>query len=226
MPKRRWASRIGPMVICWEADGIRYEMTSSEHGEAITHMSSEREAVGGRSAPKWIEMNTMGGAGPDMHVRVEVRDGSPEIVELGWKARPEQREVRQRDLRGLDLNKLAIDIYASFFAEKRPPFPAYSEDGSLPSDELLDEWAAGVRKSKQAARNFVDRQRRPREYRTMTDDKLRVVADVYRANVNKRAPTQAVAKHFGVGNRTASTYVQKARERGLLPPTIRGKKNA
>ncbi len=225
MSERRWNSRIGPAVITWQGDGIRYSMTTSdEYGESITSSSKESELVGERRVPKWIELNTTGGAGPDMRVRAEIRGGSPEIVELGWKVRPGEREIRQKDLRGIDITKLAIDLYATCF-EERHPFPK-GPDGDFPSDDQLDEWAAKVRKSRQAARNFVDRQRRPREHRAINDDLLRSVAVVYRANVSKRAPTQAVAKHFGVGNRMASTYVQKARERGLLPPTIRGKKNA
>lgn len=226
MPERRWKSQIRPAVITWqEEDGIWYSMSvSEEYGETITSTSKERELVGERRVPKWIELKTTGGAGPDMHVRAEIREGSPEIVELGWKVRPGEREIRQKDLRGIDITKLAIDLYANCFQELHP-LPK-GPDGDFPSDDQLDEWAAKVRQSRQAARNFVDRQRRPRENRVMTDDFLRSVAEVYRANVNNRAPTQAVAKQFAVGNRRASTYVQKARERGLLPPTIRGKKNA
>lgn len=215
---------IGPAVIKWQEGGTWYTMSTSEYGESIYSASKESEAVGERRVPKWIELTTIGGAGPDMRARVEIRDGSPEVVELGWKVRPGQREIRQKDLRDIDIAKLAIDLYASCF-EERFPFPK-APDGEFPTDGQLDEWAAQQRSAKQAARNFVDRQRRPREQRVMTEDLLRTVAEVYRANINKRAPTQAVAQHFGVGNRRASTYVQKARESGLLPATIRGKKNA
>lgn len=208
----------------WKEAGTTYTMTTSEYGDSVYSRSKESEAVGEKRVPKWIELTTIGGAGPDMRARVEIRDGSPEVVELGWKARPGQREIRQKDLKGIDVAKLAIDIFASCF-EERHKFPQ-SPEGEFPSDEQLDEWAAQVRKSRQAARNFVDRQRRPREYRAINDDLLRSVAEVYRANVTTRAPTQAVAKHFGVGNRMASTYVQEARARGFLPPTIRGKKKA
>jgi hypothetical protein len=56
----------------------------------------------------------------------------------------------------------------------------------------------------------------------ITDLLLREVARVYRANLGS-GPTQAVAKHFGRGHRTATLYVAKARERGFLGPAIRGK---
>lgn len=224
MAERRWKSVIGPSVIQWQEAGTRYTLTTSDYGDSITSASKEKELVGKKLVPKWIELTTTGGAAPDMRVRVEIRDGSPEVVELGWKARSDQREIRQKDLRGIDIAKLAIDLYGTCF-EERHPFPK-GPDGEFPTDEQLDEWAAKVRKSRKAARNFVDRQRRPREYRAINDDLLRAVAEVYRANITKRAPTQAVAKHFGVGNRMASEYVQRARAQGLLPPTVRGKKNA
>lgn len=51
------------------------------------------------------------------------------------------------------------------------------------------------------------------------------VAEVYRRNING-APTQAVAKAFGVKSRMASTYVDRARQAGLLPQTKQGKKKA
>lgn len=225
MANRKWKSGIGPVVITYRQGGRRYTMTASEAGgEAITSQSNESELVGTKRVPKWIELTTTGGVAPDMRVRVEVRDGSPQVVEIGWKVRAGEREVLHKDLRDIDLPKLAIDLYASCFQEIHP-FPE-GPDGAFPDDDQLDEWAAQVRKSKQAARNFVDRQRRPKEHRAINDELLKSVAKVYRANIANRAPTQAVAKHFGVGNRMASTYVQKARGRGLLSPTTRGKKNA
>jgi len=221
-PKR--LSMIGPPTIVFNQGGRRYEMTVSDEGESTTVASAEAEDVGGSRVPKWIELTTTGGAGPDMFLRVEVRDGSPQVVELGWKVRPAQREIRQKDLRGVDVAKLAVDLYASWVAQT-DPYPR-GPDGSSPDFEQISEWSARVRDANQVAMNFLERQRRPREYREMTDEKLRLVAEVYRANINKRAPTQAVAKHFAVGNRMASTYVTKAREKGFLPKTKRGKKQA
>lgn len=56
----------------------------------------------------------------------------------------------------------------------------------------------------------------------ITDELLREVADVYRANVDDR-PTIAVAEHFGRQHRTAALYVKKARERGFLGAAAVGK---
>lgn len=70
-------------------------------------------------------------------------------------------------------------------------------------------------------RRFVARVGR----RDITPTLLDKVAQVYRDNIDGY-PTKAVQHHFQVSQRTAAGYVSKARERGLLPPTKRGKKNA
>jgi len=55
--------------------------------------------------------------------------------------------------------------------------------------------------------------------RHVTDDVLREVAQIYRDNVDGN-PTAAVARHTGRAHRTAALYVQKAREKGFLGPSI------
>jgi hypothetical protein len=62
-------------------------------------------------------------------------------------------------------------------------------------------------------------------HRAVTPELLKSVAEVYRRNID-RVPTQAVARSFGVKSRMASTYVDRARRAGYLPPTKQGKKKA
>ena len=62
-------------------------------------------------------------------------------------------------------------------------------------------------------------------HRVLNHHVLRLVAEIYRANI-KHAPTKAVAKHFGLKDRMASTYVDRARKAGHLPPTKQGRKQA
>ena len=64
-----------------------------------------------------------------------------------------------------------------------------------------------------------------RTSRDITPQLLERVAKVYRDNIDKY-PTKAVQHHFQVSQRMAAEYVSRARKRGLLPPTKRGKKNA
>ncbi|MQA82929.1 MAG: hypothetical protein GEV10_31500 [Streptosporangiales bacterium] len=51
-------------------------------------------------------------------------------------------------------------------------------------------------------------------------------ARVYKEAYATRSPTQAVADHFTISKDAAAKRVARARERGLLPRTTRGKSNA
>ncbi len=50
------------------------------------------------------------------------------------------------------------------------------------------------------------------------------VAEIYRRSASK--PTKAVQKNFNVPYATAATWVRKAREKGYLPPTTRGRRSS
>lgn len=182
---------------------FRYE------GQLIEWTRSHTKAtIGGVEVPEWVSQRRHGKGNPDMFVKAAVRDGSPQVVELSFICQPGQSEVRPKHLRELDLEQLAKDLYAFEVLD------ADLDDGPLA-------WETASR----AANKFIQRQRLPRDYRRIDDAHLQEVAEVYRANFSS-APTQAVAKHFGVKDRMAATYVKKARDRGLLPQTKRGKKQA
>lgn len=159
--------------------------------------------------PKWITEHRHATRGPDRFLKVEVRDGAPELVELSFRSKQGHGEIRDSHVRAEQVNRLAIDLYASSFMDL----------GDLSGSSEDRERAIA------AAKRLVERQKLPREYRDLNDDMLREVAEVYRAHI-KDAPTRAVAKHFGVGARMASTYVDKSRKKGLLPPTKQGQKKA
>ncbi|MDQ1361408.1 MAG: hypothetical protein QOJ44_1785 [Acidimicrobiaceae bacterium] len=201
-------SRIGPIQLRFRYQGHWCVMSTSGDRETLKRISDDAEVIEGVEVPTWIELNTSGGADPDMRVRVELRDGSPHVVELAWSSGPHQSEIRQKHLRQTDLGKLAIDLYVSVIAKGH----------KVPDVER-------IRESKRIAQKFVERQRLPRERRAMTQDFLRKVAEVYRENID-RAPTKAVAEMFNVKGRMASKYVDKARQAGYLPPTTRGQKKA
>jgi hypothetical protein len=171
-------------------------------------VSHERVEMNGVQVPVWVKERRHGVGGPNLTVKVAVREGSPEVVELSFRSGPDQSEVRQKHLRAVDVDRLASDLYAVFVAE-------------FGENPTRDDEARAMR----VAEKIIERQRLPREYRILTDDVLRQVAEVYRANI-KRAPTQAVAKQFGVKDRMASAYVDRARKAGHLPPTKQGQKKA
>lgn len=172
--------------------------------------STAHEIIEGVKTPAWMEYRQYGGSDPDNLVRVELRDGSPQVVQLNWISQRHQSEIKQKHLRVIELDSVATDLLATLIAADI----SHAEDS--PDDQ---------ERVRRFATKFVERQRMPREYRIITDDFLRSVAQVYRTNLN-HAPTKAVAKHFGVRDRMASTYVDRARKAGHLPPTKQGQKKA
>ena len=132
----------------------------------------------------------------------------PELVQLRFEVQPGQSEVGEKHVRKLEVNRLATDLYAVFVAE-------------FGADPSRSEEARAMR----VAEKFIERQRLPRDYRVLNDEVLQKVAEVYRNDID-HAPTKAVVKHFGVKDRMASTYVDRARKAKHLPPTKQGQKKA
>ncbi len=191
---------IGPIRLRMKHKGRQVEWS----------FSSKEQTVDGVHIPTWIEQRQLGGSGPDTFIRVELRDGSPQVVQLSFSSGQQQNEVQQKHLRSVDVDRLATDLLAPWIAEE------FTEPGAS-----RDEYERAER----IAIKFLERQRLPREYRVITHDFLKSVGEVYRQNIS-HAPTKAVAKAFGVKDRMASTYVDRARKAGYLPPTKQGQKKA
>jgi hypothetical protein len=143
------------------------------------------------------------GRGPDIELTFEVRNGRHECR----GARVSSPDDAAREVTASDLAGVRIDDTLEMAME-------YIFRGST-GDEA-SEIARGV-EARRAARDA----RASRKVK-ITDALLREVASVYRANVNGK-PTEAVASHFGRQHRTATQYIQKARERGFLGAAIKGK---
>jgi hypothetical protein len=205
-------SMIGPIQVVFREHGHRVIMSMSGDRETVKRVADHSEVIEGVEVPRSIEVTTSGGADPDMHVRVELRDGSPVLTELSWKSGPGQNEIQQKHLRQTEVAKLVTDLVVSTIWS-----------GDVRRGETPD--VAALRESKMTAQRFVDRQRLPRERRVMTDGFLRNVAEVYRENIDG-APTKAVGETFNVRPRMASKYVDRARQKGFLPRTVRGQKKA
>lgn len=152
---------------------------------------------------------------PEVSADVEVgADGIPECKEVRITTVGAGRAVRARDLRAVKLDGL-LDTGYGMAALRSTPSPF--RDGPRSDGEL--DWVSGTtarqsRAAFSAARN--------RKKRSVDDDLLREVAEVYRANLD-RSPTRAVAERFGKAPSTAARYVQSARERGFLGAAINGK---
>jgi hypothetical protein len=192
-------------------------ITSTDRGYMLK-ISGEYDVIENHWMPIWVEWVTHGYDGPDLLARIEVRSGRPELVRLEWSANQHQREIRERDLRALEIVGLVEVLYAGLTYQVDPETGAtHRATGATDGGEHPPAFFA--------AQRFIDRQRRPEIYRTMTPDTLKAVAKIYTDAVGG-APRAAVARLLGVSPRTASRYVDAAREAGLLPKTSRGRKNA
>ncbi|MBX7451934.1 hypothetical protein GR927_28425 [Mycolicibacterium sp. 3033] len=219
---------IGPIQVEFRERGHRVLMSTSGDKDTVKRVADETELLEDVEVPRSIELTTSGGADPDMYVRVELRDGSPVLAELSWKSGPHQGEIRQKHLRQTDVAKLVTDLVVSTISRERGMSTAALSERLLADDvdvETVMELKRLKRQSQDAARRFVERQRLPRERRVMTDEFLLKVAEVYRENIDG-APTKVVGETFGVQPRMASKYVDRARQKGFLPPTVRGQKKA
>lgn len=167
-----------------------------------------------RFLPAWVEFDLFGHNEPDTHFRVELRDAVPRLVELSFRAGPDQGEVRQKHLRATELASLVNSIYRHWIFEVRDVWRDGPDGIAIP--------AIGEEQHR-VLRNLVDDMRTGRRY--VDAQLLREVAEVYRTNF-EHAPAEAVARAFGVKPRMAHEYIKRARDRGFLPPTTQGKKKA
>jgi hypothetical protein len=175
-----------------------------EVGEGITvRVSGEHELVADLYLPIWLEMSSGLPDTPQHFARIELRDQRPEVVAVSWTSGPGQSEIKQKHLRVGQIGEL-LDVYRGYTLRV-----VETEHGRL----VLN-----------GRRGDMETLRAP-GHRAITDEFLASVADVYRRNID-HAPTQAVARTFGVKPRMASNYVDRARKAGHLPPTKQGKKRA
>jgi hypothetical protein len=158
----------------------------------------------GTLLPRSFEAGFPDDAGAPMLVlRIEMRAGIPQCRQLLLASPPDTREVRQSDLRSVDVEH---------FLREACHLAAVHVTGEHDAGVLEVSDDAADADHAQVARSLTRARRNTR--RRIADDQLPHVADVYRANPGR--PTAAVADHFGLPLRTASLYVKRAREAGQL----------
>ena len=74
---------------------------NEEEGYAVA-WSGEYEVIENFWIPTWIEFTTFGSDDPDTLIRVELRDGSPQVVRLDWTSQPGQSEIKEKHLRRIE----------------------------------------------------------------------------------------------------------------------------
>lgn len=176
---------------------------------------SEQVRIGDRLIPPWVDVVMPGAGGqPRLTLRFEVIDKIPQCREVRIASVDGGREVRPSDLKAVHVTQMLEEIFAWLSMRV-----VEEGDEQITAVEEWDEQAQIT-----AVRDIAAA-RKGRHVRKVTPELLAEVAQIYRENIAGN-PTQAVATAFGVSKRTASLYVQRAREAGHLPPTTRGKKQA
>lgn len=178
----------------------------------------------GWAVPAWVEVEFLTDPGEVwLRSRVEVAvEVGPRVTRLEFLAESgEPLGIRQSDLRGVEVAAVAEYSIALFARERRPR--TVEVDGEQVTYSAFVPVTDQARLA-QAAGKLRD-MRAGQTSRGITPQLLQQVARIYRANVDGN-PNKAIEVHFGVAQRTAAEYVSRARKRGLLPPTTRGKKQA
>lgn len=160
--------------------------------------------VGERELPTRFALVFRPGRGrdePGWMAEFHVRDGIPQCRHIIVSSTENGREVRTSDLRALHVEDLLEGASANVAARR-----VVDDEGQARMVRDLGDWQTVVKTVRAARRNGR---------RKVTDEMLREVADVYRANADDD-PMNAVAAHFDKAYRTARLYVKHARDRGLL----------
>lgn len=161
------------------------------------------ETVGDRLVPSPIEVDFPGGDGqPSLFGVIEVIDGVPRWTELTLRRTEGGREIRERDLRAIELDNWLEAFVASMSGQIRQ-----RDDGVIEAVYRSNE--ASVREGMKAIRNIRKGSRRP-----MTADRLSRVAEAY--NAQETGGIEAVEVAFTVSRSTAIRYINAARDAGLI----------
>ena len=137
-----------------------------------------------------------------------LEDEVPQCRELRLTSVEGGRAVRTADLSAIRLNEWTDEICARFAIKIEP--------------SGLGRWDNSPALAADAGATF-QRQRGRNGRRLITPSLLRRAAETYRQHFEDR-PIEAVAGAYNISTRTASLWITKARDRGYLPPTTRGKK--
>ena len=158
--------------------------------------------VGDREIPQRYEMTwTPGDDEPELAARLvfEVIDGVPQCRGVHIESTQHGREIRRADL------DLPLEDYLEL---------ATVTVGLLPGTTWSQGQQFEIDMSTDPFRRTVQRARRTAHRRGLSDEQLREAAELYRTT--EHAPTQAVADRFGIPHRTASYWIRRAKDRGML----------
>lgn len=159
-------------------------------------------------------------ASPSLRIEFVMRDGNPVCTSVHVEANPDGRGVLTGDLTTIpSLKALAVDVFTAMSSGTM----SANEEAALEGLDVAARIRAKARAQFAASTDPDARRAAASEIRT--DAELQDVARVYRENIDGH-PRKAVQDVFGWTPRTASRRVERARDKGYLPKTTRGRKNA
>lgn len=147
---------------------------------------------------------------PEVEILWSVVDGVPLCREVRVTAVDTDHEIKRSGVAGVGLDDLLDQTMKAL---------VWNADARRIDDPGGRDFPDDV--SQRSAARAAHQARASRKVK-ITDELLREVAEVYRANV-EHEPTQAVAEHFDKAHRTAALYIKRAREAGHLGAAIKGK---
>lgn len=155
----------------------------------------------GMSVKSWVEQEESRASGPHNHL--------PLADEDQMLPRLDSQLVRSLPI-GSIVDACRAQLVATMNRESAPDWP--------------DEWKQSMTQWRDATATERDALNNKRTGRDLGDDHYREVATVYARAVHAgEPPTKAVADHFTVEKSSAAKKVSRARDRGFLPQTTRGR---
>jgi hypothetical protein len=70
--------------------------------------------------PVWVEFTIAGYDGPDTFACIEICTGRPQLVRLERSSNPFRREIRQRDLRAMEVDGFVTGLFAGLTFQADP----------------------------------------------------------------------------------------------------------
>ncbi len=210
--RSEWKQWPDPMRISWPVRGgmahVEYQMFGGEGVRNDDGSWSPREFTyvempSDVTAPYFV-----------MECEYSLQDLVPRIMAFHAIQREPSREVRSTDLRYVHLE----DALEQAWLHVTNRGVAVVEDAASPVELMsLESMERDKRKTLRGLRS--------QNRRKITPGVNQEVARIWLADTTG-APTKAVADHYGLAPSTASLYVKRARQAGLLPPPARTAKPA
>jgi hypothetical protein len=150
------------------------------------------------------------GRSPIVRAEFVMVQGRPSCVSVRIESTPKGRPITTADLESLPgLDRKGLDAFKAL------------------AHQIIDDedWTAGLNLHRRSEIWHSDPRAVSESLKSRPDQELKSVAQIYRENVNGR-PVEAVQEHFGFARRTADRRIRAARDRGFLPQTTQGKKQA